>query len=180
MAQILVGVDGSPAAHAALQFAVEEARLRDAELIAVYVYKAVPPDDGSSSYRYARDTLDLPGYGYEPAGRPDEVSRRATMLKQEEDYRRSQAWVEAAEKQARSLVEDMIAQVSDGEGDIEVTPRVIADAHPAEALVDAAADAELLIIGSRGRGGFKGLLLGSVSQQCVQHARCPVIVVREG
>ena len=178
MREILVGVDGSPAAHAALEFAVEEARLRDAELIAVYVYKAVPPDDGSSSDRYERDSLDLPGHGYEPAARPDEVSRRATMLKREEEYRRSRAWIEAAEKQARSLVEDMIAQVGEGQGDVEVTPRLIADAHPAEALVDAAADAELLVIGSRGRGGFKGLLLGSVSQQCVQHARCPVIVVR--
>lgn len=50
--------------------------------------------------------------------------------------------------------------------------------HPAEELVAAAKDAELLVVGSRGRGGFSGLLLGSMSQACAQHARCPVVIVR--
>ena len=51
-------------------------------------------------------------------------------------------------------------------------------AGPAAALLEAAKGADLLIVGSRGRGGFKGLLLGSVSLQCVSHAPCPVVVVR--
>lgn len=53
----------------------------------------------------------------------------------------------------------------------------VVEGHPAEALLRAAAGAELLVVGSRGHGTFAGLLLGSVSQRCVQHAPCPVIVV---
>lgn len=50
--------------------------------------------------------------------------------------------------------------------------------RPAEALIDASEDAELLVIGSRGHGAFAGLLLGSVSLHCATHAACPVVVVR--
>jgi nucleotide-binding universal stress UspA family protein len=56
--------------------------------------------------------------------------------------------------------------------------RDVVDDHPAAALLHAAADADLLVIGSRGRGELAGLLLGSVAQHVITHAPCPVLVVR--
>ncbi|MFE3107239.1 universal stress protein [Kitasatospora indigofera] len=50
--------------------------------------------------------------------------------------------------------------------------------HPADALLKAASGAHLLVVGTRGLGGFTGTLLGSVSRHCVEHAPCPVVVVR--
>ena len=49
---------------------------------------------------------------------------------------------------------------------------------PATMLIEASEGAELLVVGSRGLGGFKGLLLGSVSQKCSLHARCPIAIIR--
>lgn len=56
--------------------------------------------------------------------------------------------------------------------------RSVVSGHPAQVLLDAAREAPLLVVGSRGHGGFAGTLLGSVSQRCAQHARCPVVIVR--
>ena len=54
----------------------------------------------------------------------------------------------------------------------------VVEANPAAALIGMCRDAQLLVVGSRGHGAFTGMLLGSVSQHCVQHACCPVLVVR--
>jgi nucleotide-binding universal stress UspA family protein len=59
-----------------------------------------------------------------------------------------------------------------------VVERRVSEGAPATVLVDESRDADLLVVGSRGHGGFAGLLLGSVSQQCAHHAACPVVIVR--
>ncbi len=66
-----------------------------------------------------------------------------------------------------------------GEGAVPIHA-LLKEGSPAECLIDACADADLLVVGSRGRGGFKALLLGSVSRVIVQHAPCPVAVIRDG
>src|SRR5215472_522961 len=58
--------------------------------------------------------------------------------------------------------------------------RTIAYGHPSQVLIDQSRSADLLVVGSRGHGGFTGMLLGSVSTHCVTHAACPVTVVRTG
>ncbi len=62
--------------------------------------------------------------------------------------------------------------------DVDITYQAI-EGHAVEVLLTAAHDADLLVVGSRGHGGFRGALLGSVSQHVVQHARCPVTIIPE-
>jgi nucleotide-binding universal stress UspA family protein len=78
---------------------------------------------------------------------------------------------------ATKTVTDAIAQVPAGTGGAEIRYRVV-EGNSARVLVDASAGADLLVVGSRGHGGFVEALLGSVGQHCVQHAQCPVVVIR--
>jgi nucleotide-binding universal stress UspA family protein len=55
---------------------------------------------------------------------------------------------------------------------------LVVEGNPVQALLDASAGADLLVVGSRGHGGFTEALLGSVSQHLVQHALCPVVIIR--
>ena len=82
---------------------------------------------------------------------------------------------EAAAKQS---LENTVAAATDGRPTVPFESHVIAG-HPAKTLLDLAEGADLLVVGSRGHGGFVGTLVGSVSQYCVSHASCPVVVVRE-
>ena len=76
--------------------------------------------------------------------------------------------------------EDLLTVIKDELGEdppVPVQP-LVKEGNPAEVLIKQSADADLLVVGTRGRGGFKGLLLGSVSQHVTAHAKCPVTVVR--
>jgi nucleotide-binding universal stress UspA family protein len=147
MGVIVVGLDGSPGAQRALEFAVDEARFRKATLRIVHAWlmplmlAAPGPILGGVPIDYG-DTL--------------------------EDQ------LEAARGAAERLLEDLVDRVP---ADGVVIERVLVEGQPTKALLEAAADADLLVVGSRGRGGFKGLVLGSVSQQCSGHAPCPVVIV---
>jgi nucleotide-binding universal stress UspA family protein len=75
---------------------------------------------------------------------------------------------------ARLVLTTSLAEV-DTEG-IEVQPRLV-EGRPVPSLVRAAAEADLLVVGSRGRSGVAAVILGSVSSACVHYAACPVVVV---
>lgn len=79
---------------------------------------------------------------------------------------------------AEAFVAKAQAEV-DGADEIELEVRPVNDL-PARALIEASADAGLLVVGSRGLGGFRGLQLGSVSNQVAHHAHCPLVIVRRG
>jgi nucleotide-binding universal stress UspA family protein len=80
---------------------------------------------------------------------------------------------------AERVLHDALARAGAPETEVDV-PTCVVYGTPAQVLLDAAKGAELLVVGSRGHGGFTGALLGSVGQHCVQHAPCPVVVVRHG
>ena len=69
-----------------------------------------------------------------------------------------------------------LEKVADDVTGVDVDLRVL-EGDTSAVLLERAKGADLLVVGSRGLGGFRGLLLGSVSQQCVQHATSPVVVV---
>jgi nucleotide-binding universal stress UspA family protein len=80
---------------------------------------------------------------------------------------------ESAERLLETVVDDVVGE----NRDMTVEQRAM-EGPPVEVLVDAARGADLLVVGSRGRGGFKQLLLGSVSQQLAHHAPCPLVIYR--
>jgi nucleotide-binding universal stress UspA family protein len=144
MGVIVVGVDHSVGAKAALRFALEEARLRQATLRVVHAWQ----------------------FGY--IGATGLEAALPALGGGLEDFR--QAAAAALDETLREVGAEI-----DGMG-IE---RRVDQGAAAAVLVEESRDADLLVVGSRGHGGFAQLLLGSVSQQCAQHAFSPVVIVRD-
>jgi nucleotide-binding universal stress UspA family protein len=143
---IVVGVDASDGANAALRWALEEARLRPTRLRAVHAW--------TLSY--------LRGEGYSYL-----VAPLATV---------PYAGLSDQRQAAAQVLERAIARAGPHESGADIE-RHVNEGPAGEVLVEAASEADLLVVGSRGHGGFVGLLLGSVGQHCVHHAPCPVVVV---
>jgi nucleotide-binding universal stress UspA family protein len=144
--RVVVGVDGSPGARAALVWALAAAaRSGDA----VEVVSAFPVDDYWAD-PYLLDT------------------RRIETVRSDTEAR-ARAFVAEAMSDPRVTAVPRTAAVP-----VHV---VVAAGAPAEHLVQRAAGARLLVVGSRGRGGVRSTLLGSVALHCSAHAPCPVVVV---
>lgn len=82
------------------------------------------------------------------------------------------------EQMSRDSVEQSVREVF-GDAPPAGLVTTVENGHPARVLLDAAKGATMLIVGSRGLGGFAGLLLGSVGRYVAEHATCPVLVVHE-
>ena len=93
------------------------------------------------------------------------------------DYQDS--WAHHAAEQAQTELTRVLDDVAHEPRSVAIRP-VVVDGRPADVLVELAKGADELVVGTRGRGGFAGLLLGSVSQRCVERAPCPVVVVPVG
>lgn len=150
MDRIVVGIDGSENSNEALKWAASEAVLRKASLEVVNVYSS-PQQSGTFNFAEA----------LEPGQR--------------------QRIHDKAEAAAHRLVEEAIDRARKYPGAdaaVRVSGYTVMDENPAKALIEWSMNAQLLVVSSRGRGRFAGILLGSVSQQCAIHAHSPVVIVR--
>ncbi len=137
---IVVGYDGSPSARMALEWAIEEAKIKQASLRIVVAW-SLPPLEMSVS---------------------DSSFTDPAVLESEKDY-------------GDELLAEALGLARDA--GVDAGGFVLPDS-PAHALVEASAEADFLVVGSRGHGTFAGLLLGSVSRQVATHAKCSSVIVR--
>jgi nucleotide-binding universal stress UspA family protein len=152
--RILLASDGSSEAELATRTAVDLARMSDSELHVIYVLDVVP-----AALLYPEAT-DLEGVEM-----PDPVL--------EEDLERS------SEQRGRELLDAEVDRVRSAGGTVARSHLTMGDA--AREIVHLAEDLEagLVVMGSRGHGGLRRALMGSVSDSVIRHAHCPVLVVRE-
>jgi nucleotide-binding universal stress UspA family protein len=157
VSKIVVGVDGSEESSRALAWAADEARLRGLQLEVVYAFDHQP--------EWLR---------FSPPPALEGLAMEGIERSQAQPGARSAE--EMAREHADALIRSMLADSA--AGDVAVTRTVADEQKPAPYLVDRSKDAELLVVGSRGRGSVGSMLLGSVSTYCVHHAACPVVVIK--
>jgi nucleotide-binding universal stress UspA family protein len=108
-----------------------------------------------------------------------EASRTGSILEGHASY--DPGYVFISSDQVRMAMKKVLDEAAKHVAEIApgVTFKGVAhEAHAAKVLVDASRGADLLVVGSRGLGGFSALLLGSIGQHCAVHAHCPVLIVR--
>lgn len=140
MPGIIVGIDGSGHSERALEWAINEAAIRNAPLTVLTVHQAVVGYWGSA--------VAYPG---------------------------DHALAEKSRQAAQEATDNALAGLGQSRP-ASVTVQAV-NGIPAEELVAAGKDADMIVVGSRGAGGFARLLLGSVSTQVTHHAHCPVVII---
>lgn len=96
------------------------------------------------------------------------------------NYYPAGVFVEAGtlEEESQKMLDEAVAPFQKEYPDLTINTHLIKTSSGAAALVEASKDADLVVVGSRGRGGFVGMVLGSVSNAVVHRAHCPVVVIR--
>ena len=142
--KIVVGIEGSGGAKAALKWAIQEAKFRHATIVVATAYSPswVPVS---------------PDFTYIPVDN----------FNVEEEVGRMQ----------EQIAHEVLEEVGSAQADIKYVRKKGSPADTLIAIAEAE-DADMLVVGSRGRGGVRGLLLGSVSHQIAHHGSCPVVIVR--
>lgn len=137
MSGIVVGVDASPQSMKALDWALDEAALRNTPLTVLAVAPAAASIWGIAGQ-------------FDPSPETQERVKKAA--------------------------EEIVKGAAARHGQQQVTVRTVSGV-PADELIKASEDADLLVVGARGAGGFARLSMGSVSSQVAHHAHCPVVIV---
>lgn len=153
---LVVGVDGSPAARAALRWAVEQARCIGGRVAAIAVVEPRPliaPGSG------------LAGGAMSPGMVAGPVPEMSYGMADDEDVT----------AEADRWLSDAVSALPAPAAEVVDLRAVVGNA--ADILLEAARAAGLLVLGNLGRGALAGALAGSVAQHCVKHAACPLVLV---
>ena len=88
-----------------------------------------------------------------------------------------EGYVSQPKRDALDLLQKLVADLEERNPPVDVRT-AIEEGNPSEVLIEQSKEADLIVVGSRGHGGFAGMLLGSVSQHLATHAGCPVVIIR--